>query len=470
MKRYKILIVDDEAELRRSLADVVETDGSYESVEAANGEEAMVRVRSGDINLVLTDLAMPKMDGGELVDAMRAFNPEIPVVVMTGYATVENAVELLRRGAYDYVTKPFKPGELLGRVGRAIERLALLAEIRTLKESVESRSGLARVIGSAPAMLAVLRQLPSVARSGASVLLHGESGTGKEVVARAIHDSSPRSAQSFVTVNCGALPESLLENELFGHAKGAFTDARDDHEGLIAQAEGGTLLLDEIAEMSPATQVKLLRFLQEKEYRPLGSTRTHRANVRIIAATNRDLTRARARGEFREDLFYRLNIIPLTLPALRERKEDIPLLVRHFLEKISLEVATPVKSFSALAIQKLMSYDWPGNVRELENKIQQVLALASSNVVLPEQIELPERAPICNNDGSLRSFKEAKRTVVDAFELGYVTKVLAIAGGNISEAARLSGKHRRAFWEILKKHRAQLPRPIEEREEALVGS
>ena len=452
MTRYRILVVDDEDDLRTAVVEAFQAEGSYDCEQAADGDEALARVRQGDINLVLTDLAMPRMSGDQLVEAVHQFNPEIPIVVMTAFATIESAVELLRAGAYDYVTKPFTMEALFGRVGKAAERLQLLAEIRTLKNAIDGLDGSRTIVGSSPSMMRVLRQLPSVARSGASVLLNGESGTGKEVIAQALHKSSPRAEQPFVTVNCGALPETLLENELFGHVRGAYTDAREAHSGLIKEADGGTLFLDEIGEMTPATQVKLLRFLQEKEYRPVGSTQTYKVDVRIIAATNRDLKRAIADGSFREDLFYRLNIIPLTLPPLRERKDDIPLLVGHFVKKFARDMDAQVERFSPLAIQKLMSYDWPGNVRERENKVQQVVALAETNVILPEQVELPAAETIARPDGGLKSFKEAKREVVDAFEIGYITKALAMTGGNISEAARLADKHRRAFWEIMKKH------------------
>jgi DNA-binding NtrC family response regulator len=471
-ERYKILIVEDEEDLRHAVADAFEIQGQYDCLQAKDGVEAFARVREEPINLVLTDLHMPRMDGAALLEAIRGYNPEIPVLVMTGFGTVESAVELLKKGAYDYITKPFQLEELHGRVARALERLRLIDEIRSLKQAVEERGGVHRPIGSSAAMMKVLRQLQSVARSEAAVILYGESGTGKEVVARSIHGMSGRASRPFVTVNCGALPESLLENELFGHMRGAFTDARENYAGLIREADGGTLLLDEIGEMTPATQVKILRFLQEKEYRPLGSSRTVRVNVRIIAATNRDLKKAIGDGSFREDLYYRLNIIPLTLPPLRERKEDIPLLVNHFLKRFAQEMQSPVESVSPLALQKLMSYDWPGNVRELENKIQQVVALSPTNVVLPEQVDLPASETIARADGRLKSYREAKREVVTAFEVGYVTKLLAMTAGNISEAARLARKHRRAFWEIMKKHGIKgrmSAAPVETREEALVG-
>ena len=285
-------------------------------------------------------------------------------------------------------------------------------------------------------------------------MIYGESGTGKELLARAIHATSPRASHPYVTVNCGALPDALLENELFGHVRGAYTDAGNGHVGLVEESNGGSLFLDEVGELSLATQVKLLRFLQEREYRALGSTEVKRVDTRIIAATNRDLKRAVAEGTFREDLYYRLNIIPMTLPGLRERKDDIPILVKHFLHDLARKTPHVIERFSPLAMQKLMNYRWPGNVRELENKVHQIVALASSSIVLPEQIDLPIEEAL-GKGGELKGFKEAKRELVDAFEIDYIHRALEAAGGNISEAARLARKHRRAFWEIMKKHGIQ---------------
>jgi len=447
--RCRVLVVDDEPDLRAAVAATFAEASRHDCVVAADGVEALERVKQGDINLVLTDLMMPRMDGARLLQELRRFNPEIPVMMMTSHGSIDSAVGLLRNGAYDYITKPFKMEELLQRVGNALEKLELLEEVKQLRSLTSQPRGTQELVGRSEAMVRMLKQLPSIARSDASVIILGESGTGKEVVARAIHTLSPRAARPFVPVHCGALPESLLENELFGHARGAYTDARADYAGLFKEADTGTLFLDEVSEISVATQVKLLRFLQEKEYRPLGSTRTQKVSVRVVSASNKDLKRAIAEDKFREDLYYRLNIIPITLPPLRERKEDIPLLVSHFLARIRREFDHPVESFSPLAMQKLMSYDWPGNIRELENKVQ---ALSETSIILPQQVEFGGGPLLTRATGELKSFKQAKREIVDAFEVSYLARLLSLNQGNISHAARHAGKHRRAFWELMKKH------------------
>jgi two-component system response regulator GlrR len=450
---YRVLIVDDDDLLRGVLKRAFEDCIEHETIFAADGEEALATAKTREVNLVVTDLQMPRMNGEQFIDELLRFNPSIPIIVMTSYGSIGNAVTLLRKGVYDYVTKPFQVGELEEKIRKALEKLKLLDEVRELKKKVEGiDKGDTTVIGRSPALMKMLKTLPSIARSSASVIIYGESGTGKEVVARAIHHLGHRKEKAFVPVNCSALPDSLLENELFGHVKGAFTDAYGNQIGLLKLADGGSLFLDEIGEVTSNMQVKLLRFIQEKEFKPLGSPASVKVDVRILAATNRDLKKAVQENCFREDLYYRLNVIPISIPPLRERKEDIPLLVNHFLKKYGMEGELKIK-FSPLAMQKMLSYEWPGNVRELENKVLQIIALSESSIIMPEQMEFDGVVPsryeqLIEPD----SFKEAKKRVIQSFEASYIERLLAVNRGNISRAASQAKKHRRAFWELMKKY------------------
>ena len=391
MPRERILIVDDEETIRVLVKETIRRRTPYEPIVACDGQEAMDILKKTPVNLVITDLIMPRMDGRQLLESVRSFNPNIPVIILTCYGTIDNAVDLLRQGAWDYITKPFQTGEFIQRVDKAMETLQLKQEIRELREQLgEGRGKLDLIIGNSPSVVNLLKKIPAVARSDVAVILYGDSGTGKELFAKAIHNTSGRVTGPFITVNCGALPDTLLENELFGHAKGAYTDALYDQEGMVSQADGGTLFLDEIGDISLNVQVKLLRFLQEKEFKPLGAKTVRKADVRIIAATNRNLPEEVKKGEFREDLFYRLNIIPLELPRLRDRKDDIPLLINHFLKKYRHLHGGKIEGISPLALQRLVSHDWPGNVRELENKIQQLVVMTNTNVILEESLHLDD--------------------------------------------------------------------------------
>jgi DNA-binding NtrC family response regulator len=450
--RYQILIVDDDENLRKALRLAFQDLADYHTLFAPDGEEALALVKSKGVNLVVTDLHMPKMSGEQLIEALLRFNPQIPIIVMTSYGSIKSAVSLLKQGVYDYVTKPFQVNELLERIRRALERLELIEEVRELRRKLEVNQRIETLVGRSHAMMKILKSLPSIARSTASAIIYGDSGTGKELIAQAIHTLSPRKNKAFVPVHCSALPDTLLENELFGHVKGAFTDAHTNQIGLCQLADQGTLFLDEIGDISVAMQVKLLRFLQEKEFKPLGSPVSARVDTRVLAATNRDLKKAMREGCFREDLYYRLNVIPVFVPPLRERKEDIPLLVSHFLKKYSA-VGEPSIKFSPLAMQKMLSYDWPGNVRELENKVLQLMALSDTSVILPEQLEFDETAAR-RNPVSYEGipFREAKESVIRDFEVHYIEALLARNRGNVSRAAQQAKKHRRAFWELMKKY------------------
>ena len=455
MPRERILIVDDEETIRVLVKETIRRRTPYEPIVACDGQEAMDILQKTPVNLVITDLIMPRMDGRQLLESVRNFNPNIPVIILTCYGTIDNAVDLLRQGAWDYITKPFQTGEFIQRVDKAMETLQLKQEISELREQLgEGRGKLDLIIGNSPNVVNLLKKIPAVARSDVAVILYGDSGTGKELFAKAIHNTSGRVTGPFITVNCGALPDTLLENELFGHAKGAYTDALYDQEGMVSQADGGTLFLDEIGDISLNVQVKLLRFLQEKEFKPLGAKTVRKADVRIIAATNRNLPEEVKRGEFREDLFYRLNIIPLELPRLRDRKDDIPLLINHFLKKYRHLHGGKIEGISPLALQRLVSHDWPGNVRELENKIQQLVVMTNTNVILEESLNLDDGKPSksVEQPSEKLSFKEAKRRVVEEFERTYITRLLKRHKGNITRAAKDAQKNRRAFWQLIKKY------------------
>lgn len=459
MQPVKILIVDDEETIRVLVKETIQRHTNYTAILACDGVEALEIVKKEPVNLVITDLTMPKMDGWTLLKEIKEFNPHIPVIVLTCHSTIENAVELLRKGAIDYVTKPFQTSEFVSRINKVIETLQLKQEIRELRMQMsEADMGNVRpaIIGNSIPIEKLLKKIRPVARSDVAVIFYGESGTGKELFARAIHDLSGRADKPFVTVNCGALPDTLLENELFGHEKGAYTDASFDQEGMVSEADGGTLFLDEIGDTSLNVQVKLLRFLQEKEYKPLGAKAVRKANVRIVAATNRDLPLEVKNGTFREDLFYRLNIFPLDIPPLRERKEDIPILIKHFLKKYSHLHDGLIKSVSPIAVQQLVHYNWPGNVRELENKIQQLIIMSTTNVITEDSLELSSvqtDSPSMNMvlDENL-SFKDAKSRVVEEFERTFLCRLLEKHNGNITRAAKDAKKNRRAFWQLMKKY------------------
>ena len=381
-----ILLVDDHKPFRDSLAKILEGEG-LRVFPANDGEEALDILRNEFINLILTDLKMPKMDGVELLQVAKTIHPEVEVILITGYGTVDTAVTAMKEGAYDYIQKPFKPREILKLVRKAIEKQSLVLENRLLQERIKDFQKFEKIVGRSPAMKKVLEIVAQVAPSSATVLIQGESGTGKEVIAQAIHDLSPRVNKPFVKVSCAALPETLLEAELFGYERGAFTGAIARKEGRFELANGGTLFLDEIGEVSPTVQVKLLRVLQVGEFERLGGTKTFRADVRLVAATNMNLLEAVERKAFREDLFSRLNVITLILPPLREREGDIPLLAHHFLEIFQKKNNKDVKGFTQEALEVMLRYSWPRNVRQLENAIERAVVLTRGEMIAP--VDLP---------------------------------------------------------------------------------
>jgi two-component system response regulator HydG len=434
----RILLVDDETGILDSLRILLRGEG-YEVRTALGGAEALELLSGDRPDLVVTDIRMPGVSGLEVLARTRELDPEIPVILMTAQASLQSAVRAVNEGAYYYLQKPFANDDLLAICRRASEARELRAENRALKKEIKRQGTRSknRPIGKNKGFLDVLELAETVAPTDSTILLSGESGTGKEVIARYVHGLSNRSEGAFFSINCGALPESLLESELFGHVKGSFTGAVKDKTGLLVAAAGGTFFLDEIGEMSPATQVKLLRALQEREVIPVGATEPTAVDVRIIAATNRDLEEEIRRGSFRSDLYYRLNVIALHLPPLRERKEDIPLFARYFLEKAAEEEErAEVPALSDESMQALMSYDWPGNVRELENALERAAVVAGSAVIQEEH--LPERV-IEAPTPALVSDRKLPNPAMEVIERAYIEWVLQAEGGNKSRAAEVLG-------------------------------
>ncbi len=380
-----------------------------------------------------------------LVRSIGRESSDLPIIAVTERCKPDKMFELLKAGVVDFITPPLKVIDVLPRVWRLLEQKH---RGKTLTQKLKEDLGLKQLVGETLAFTAVITKIPVVAKCEASVLISGETGTGKELCARAIHYLSPRAGKSFVPLDCGAIPTELMENELFGHVRGAFTGASFSQTGLIREADGGTLFLDDVDCLPLSAQVKLLRFLQEKEYRRLGSPKLAHADVRIIAATNRDLSEEVREGKFRDDLYYRLNIIPLTLPPLRERREDIPLLARHFLSKYGAEFNKEVAGFASEALEKLILYEWPGNVRELEYVVERAVVLSDQTVIRGNDVVLPTPKATKPQE----SFKEAKATVVAQFERSYIHGLLVVHQGNISKAARAAQKNRRAFWQLIRKH------------------
>jgi DNA-binding NtrC family response regulator len=438
----KVLIADDDDNTRFLLELYCRTE-EFTPVFVMNGRAAIERFQEGDIDAVVTDVLMPDISGEVVLDEVKRIQPEVPVLLMTAEPTVGDAVRLLKRGADDYLTKPV-PHEVFSH------RLRVLLESTRLRREVQdarSRVGETTVIGHTAVLESLLRRLPMTAQADATVLITGESGTGKEVFARRVHELSRRAQKPFVAVNCGALPDDLLESELFGYRRGAFTSAHKDTQGLVEEAAGGTLFLDEIGEISPHIQVKFLRFLQLKEFKPLGSPKSQTANVRIVAATNRDLRLLVASGRFREDLFYRLNIIPLHVPPLRERRADIPLLATHFMNHYRRVYEKPGRVFSPEVLAQMVAYDWPGNVRELENRVQQLVVLSDTDLIRNITFESVDPLPA----KLMSTFRDEKKRLVDGFEKTYTRHMLERTAGNLSEAARLAGLDRKSFFNLAKR-------------------
>jgi two-component system response regulator GlrR len=438
MSKARILIVDDDPDLLRLLTFRLEgADYAVDSADSA--ERALARLSVAIPQLVITDLRMSGMDGMALFENIHKSNPALPVIILTAHGTIPDAVAATQRGVFGYLTKPFDSKDLLQQVEKAVA----LSGGRTDKVNGEAdwRAG---IITRSLAVESILGKAKLVAGSDASVLVRGESGTGKELLARAIHKASPRSAKPFVAINCGAIPEQLLESELFGHMRGSFTGAARDYKGLFQAAEGGTVFLDEIGDMPLPLQVKLLRVLQDKEIRPIGTTQTIPVDVRIISATHRNLEEAIKAGSFREDLYYRLNVVSFVLPALSERREDIPVLATHFLNQLADRYKKPLNGFASEAMEILVKSAWPGNVRELYNVVEQAVALSTTSIITPALVDSAMRG----QSAELSSFESAR----SEFERDYLAKLLKITGGNVTQAAKMAKRNRTEFYKLLQRH------------------
>lgn len=447
-EKNKVLVVEDEELMRNILRELLEAE-NYDVLTADNAENALQIFSENSIEATITDIKMSGMDGLELLDNLKAIDEHALVIIITAYSSVDSAISALRKGAYDYVTKPFVNEDLLQTVKNAIRTKALFNENRALKRELDTRSTFSRIIGKSEALESVFRIVEKVASTNASVLIQGESGTGKELIARSIHDQSPRSADPFLGVNCGALPAELLESELFGHVKGSFTGAHSDRAGLFRSAESGSLFLDEIGEMPLPLQVKLLRALQEQEVRPVGASQSYAFEARIIAATNKDLEQEVSEGKFREDLFYRLNVIEINIPPLRQRREDIPLLVRHFLAKAAAAQDQPRKDINSEAMIALANYRWPGNVRELQNAIERAFILSDAEIELEH---LTNRIRSESRPGFQTNDPEGFRPTLDEMERRYIQEVLASVTNDKSQAARILGIDLSTLYRKLKKY------------------
>jgi len=463
MPTTKLLVVDDDQNLLE-LARARLTSADYDVTVAVDAEEAIKAAKTGNFDLAIVDMRLADEDGMTLMEHLHGINPSMPVIILTGHASVEGAVEAMKRGAYTYLTKPFDPRELLIQIERALDSCKLASENVRLKDLLKEKYDFANIVAKSDRMQRVLEAVSRIAKADSTVYIHGESGTGKELIAKAIHLASARKDKPFVAINCAAIPETLLESELFGHEKGAFTGAVRSTKGLFTQAHEGTLFLDEIGDMPLTIQVKLLRALEERQFYPVGSEKPVQVDVRVVVATKKDLVEEVKRGLFREDLFYRIHVIPLVLPPLKERTEDIPPLVEHLLRKICQQVKKDVVGLTPKAMQKLMQHDWPGNVRELENTLEFAVTMTQNNVVSddlilqtkgptpPSVVEEAPQSHLLPVPGSLRSLKEARAD----FERAYLIRLLELCSGKASKAAEIAGKYRADFYDLLKKHEIKL--------------
>jgi Nif-specific regulatory protein len=452
MKMARILVIDDDPDILNIIVTILEASG-YEVLRASSGEEGIRLLDGRGCDIVLTDLVMPDVDGMQVLDHVVNNHPDTKCIILTGYGTIKSSVEAIKKGAFDYITKPVSASEILVVIEKAIKFSNLERENIRLKQELKRQYDFSNIIGTSQSIRRIFDIISKVADTDGTVLISGESGTGKELIARAIHYNSSRADKPMVVVNCGAIPEELLESELFGHEKGAFTGAYKTRIGRFELANGGTFFLDEISEMSPALQVKLLRVLQEQKFERVGGTRTIHVDVRIIAATNKNLTEAVNKGKFREDLYYRLNVIPIRVPPLRQRKSDIPLLVDHFLKKFQKKRERRIKGFSPEAMDVLMSYSWPGNVRELENVIKRLTILCENEVVqlqdLPEHIYRPEEAP--KTQDLIQDRRIDLSEAVKDYEKRLILEALEKSNWVKSKAAKLLNINRTTLVEKMKR-------------------
>ncbi len=463
MKR-RILIADDEDIVVQSCLRIL-CGNEFNVDTACNGVEALVKIGENDYDMLILDIKMPKMNGIEVLQRVKETHPDIDVIMITGLNQIETAVKAMKLGAFDYLPKPFDPEELKLVVARAFERRQLLQENVNLKNEVSARYSFENIIGSSPPMQTVYRLVARCAPTNSTVMLRGESGTGKELIARAIHYNSLRKDRPFVTVDCASLSENLLESELFGHVKGSFTGAVSNKMGLLESANGGTLFLDEIGNISLSTQAKLLRFIEEREFKAVGDTQTRKVNIRLITATNKDLEAMVADEDFRDDLYYRINIFPIEIPPLRERRDDIPALAFHFLNQFSKEIEREVREFSAGAMNLLMNHDWPGNVRELENVVHRAVILASDDIIRQGHlINILDMQPLVGLDvprtsEELKHIKKiARQKSVENVEKLFILGALKRNGWSVTASAAQTGMQRSNFQALMKKYDIRIRR------------
>lgn len=457
MIQYRVLTVDDSPDIRALIEELLQSQG-YAVDTAANLDEARRLLGMREYDCILLDHKLEEEDGTILLGEVLGSDPTQSIIIMTAFGSIEQAVNTLKQGAFSYVAKPFDAQVLLTNVEQACERSNLKKENRQLRNLLEEKTGIEHIIGKSSPMMRLFDQVRQVAQVDSTVLVTGESGTGKELIARAIHDLSPRAKNRFGAINCGAIPANLLESELFGYKRGAFTDARTDRKGLFENCNHGTLFLDEIGEMPLELQVKLLRVLQEKEVVPLGSDRAVAVDVRIVAATNKNLREEVRKGRFREDLYFRINVIPLNVPSLRERRDDIPLLASHFLRQYSAQFNKKIDPISEDTMRQLIAYDWPGNVRELQNNIERAVVMTTDSKIRSEHLFMETFAgpgdKYSLGEGPLLPYSEAK----EEFEKSYLNRLLETAGGNIAEAARLAGRYRADIYRLLSKYHFRQPK------------
>ena len=445
----KVLVVDDDKNILEVLRIRLESEG-YDVTVTSIADTALQLARDHLFGVALLDLKLAEgeEDGIELMQNLHQLNPEMPIIILTAYGTISSAVDAMKRGAYSYLTKPFDHHELLQQIQNGLEKTNLSREVKRLRSMIADKYGINNIIGKSNTMQEVLDKTSRAAETDSNVYISGESGTGKELIAKSLHLLSSRKDKPFVAINCASIPEGLLESELFGYEKGAFTGAAGKKKGVFSQAHTGTLFLDEILETPQAMQARLLRVLEEKQFYPLGGEKPIHVDVRIVAASNRDIEKEVENGTFRQDLYYRLYVIPLHLPPLRKRTEDIPLLANHFLQIFHEEMGGELKKLTPNALQKLLSYHWPGNVRELKNTIEYAVAMSSGEVIEENLILQTQQV----EDSGVKSLKEAK----NKFEKDYISKALSLTDGNISRAASLIGKYRADFYELLKKHNLKI--------------
>jgi two-component system response regulator GlrR len=443
----KILVVDDDPNILQVIQMRLES-GGYQVTKTTGAEEALKLAEQEPFDLAMIDLKLDDQDGIKLMQNIRRIIPDLPVIILTAYGSINSAVDAMKKGAYSYLTKPFDGHELLMQINNCLETSKLSKEVKQLQRLVKEKYGFDNIIGRSEKMKKVFEQVTLAAATDSNVYIEGKSGTGKELIAKTLHMASDRKDYPFIALNCAAIPENLMESELFGYEKGAFTGADKSKRGLIAEASFGTFFLDEISEMPLSMQVKVLRVIEEKEFYPVGGRQIVKMNARIIAASNKNLDQEVKNGRFREDLYYRIHVIPIQLPTLNERKEDIPILSRHFLKKYSEEMGKNISAFSTDAMQKLISYPWPGNIRELENTIECATAMAKNNIITEDLIlQTQDVDPV-----SLKSFKDAKEN----FEKNYLIQLFELTKGNVSQAAQLAGKYRADVYELVRKYNIKL--------------